>query len=327
MASLRKAPGTPTALGSYEIGGSLSGLAPGRRTVRMLRVRGLTGAAEEGLRPLRDLPDLRELTLDALDGVDLAPLAGLPLELLAVRDGRTLDLAPLGELPALEVLLLYDVADCRVPARLTLPETLTNLTVIVDGPVVEALVHAIDWARLTNLFVLKLGVGDRHAPPVELDLGFLRALPQLGLLDLGTAIWPARTGPRLLEPPFDALPPRLGQLRVSAPDPEAVTARLERHRAELAVAVYSRSGDPEPPWTPSEVSRGWTAYGRLLDAFPQEPDEYAAADAAEATLRTYDPALHQRLDFDPEQGGTGVHARTREDLDAALAILGVRPLR
>lgn len=87
MGSLRTAHGTPTALGSYEIGGSLADLVPGRRTVRMLRVRGLTGAADEGLRPLRDLPDLRELTLD---GVDLAPLAGLPLEHLAVRDGRTL---------------------------------------------------------------------------------------------------------------------------------------------------------------------------------------------------------------------------------------------
>lgn len=324
MATLRKAPGTPTALGSYEIGGSLAGLAPGRRTVRMLRVRGLTGASGEGLRPLRGLPDLRELTLDELDGVDLAPLAGLPLELLSVRDSRTLDLAPLAQLPALELLLLYDVADCRAPGRLTLPETLAHLTVIVDGPLVEALVHAIDWARLTNLFVLKLGVSDRHAPPIELNLGFLQALPQLGLLDLGTAIRPARTGPRLLEPPFDALPPRLGQLRVSAPDPEAATARLERHRAELAVAVYPCADEPEPPWTPAEVSRGWTAYGRLLDAFPHAPDEYAAADAAEAALHTHDPALHRRLDFDPEQDGTGISAGSREDLDAALAILGVR---
>jgi hypothetical protein len=36
-----------------------------------------------------------------------------------------------------------------------------------------------------------------------------------------------------------------------------------------------------------------------------------------------DPALLRRLDFDPEANGTGIAARTREDLEAALRILGL----
>ena len=40
-------------------------------------------------------------------------------------------------------------------------------------------------------------------------------------------------------------------------------------------------------------------------------------------LREADRALLRRLDFDPEAGGTGILARSREDLEAALGILGL----
>jgi hypothetical protein len=327
VAGLRKAPGTRSELGSYEISGSLDGLEPGRRTIRMLRIRKLTGATAEGLHPLRALPELAELTLDDADGVDLSPLTGLALDTVLIRGAKDVDLGPLAGLPRLEALLLTDLDRCRVPERLTLPEPLRHLSVIIDAPgldgaVIRALVDAIEWGRLPHLGALKLGVGGHHVlPPVQLELGFLRELPQLGLLDLGTGIWPAPDGPSLL----DALPPRLGQLRVGAEDPDATAALLEQHRPELAVAVYHRARpeDVEPPWTPAPVANGWTVYGSLHAVFPGLPDEYAAAEAAETRLRQRDSALHRRLDFDPEQGGTGISAPTREELHAALAILGL----
>jgi hypothetical protein len=44
---------------------------------------------------------------------------------------------------------------------------------------------------------------------------------------------------------------------------------------------------------------------------------------ARRRLRESDPALLRRLDFDPEANGTGILARSREDLEAALRILGL----
>jgi len=42
-------------------------------------------------------------------------------------------------------------------------------------------------------------------------------------------------------------------------------------------------------------------------------------------LRLADPALLQRLDFDPENAGTGISARTREDLQTAPRMLAISP--
>jgi hypothetical protein len=53
--------------------------------------------------------------------------------------------------------------------------------------------------------------------------------------------------------------------------------------------------------------------------------EHDALRAARKTLKEADPQLLRRLDFDPEADGTGIMARTREDLVAALAILGIAP--
>ena len=46
-------------------------------------------------------------------------------------------------------------------------------------------------------------------------------------------------------------------------------------------------------------------------------------DYPRSRLKAADPALEKRLDFDPESSGTGIMASSREDLEAALRILGV----
>ena len=89
--------------------------------------------------------------------------------------------------------------------------------------------------------------------------------------------------------------------------------------------MYERPG-PEPapePWTPIGFDGGWTVYGRLVDVLAEHGSEYDAAEAAEAMIAAADPALHARLEFDPESNGTGINASTREDLVTALALLGI----
>ena len=126
MAKLRKAPGTPAHLGIYELSGPLDGVSFGNRAVRKLRVRNVSAATEDTLAPLRELPELRRLELEHVSGVDLAPLAGLALDTLVLRDVRDVDLAPLADLPHVQLLLLVDIADCRVPERLALAPSLLN---------------------------------------------------------------------------------------------------------------------------------------------------------------------------------------------------------
>lgn len=326
MARLRKSPGTPTHLGSYELSGSLEGVSWGKRVVRMLRVRNVP---DGDLAPLRDLTELVQLEVEHAVGVDLSPLAGLPVDTLALRDVHDVDLAPLANLPELELLLLSDVSNCRVPERLTLSPSLTNLVVVIDAPglsgeIVRELAAAIDWPRLTQLHALAFSVGGNYpVPAIELDVGFLRQIPRLQFLDLPVGVWPAPDGPALLEPPFDAVPPSLGGMRVTSWDPET-TGRLIIEHLGWEAAVYGRPDAPvDPPWTPLGSDRRWTAYGRLVDVLTEHADEYGAAEAAEALIAAADPALHARLDFDPESNGTGINAQTRDDLEAALALLGI----
>ncbi len=247
---LRKAPGTPAHLGIYEVSGALDDIAFGRRVVRHLRVRNVT--TKHGLERLGELPELRHLELDNVAGLDLAPLAGLPLDTLVLRDVRDLDLAPLADLPDLELLLLVDLADCRVPERLPLSPSLLNLGVVIDGPglsgeIVKQLVAAIDWPALSCLDRLGFSVGGNEPlPAVEIDVGFLKQIPRLGFLDLPAGVWPAPDGPALLEPPFDAVPPSLEAMRVTAWDPEATEQLILEHLELESVAVYARPTKPQP---------------------------------------------------------------------------------
>jgi hypothetical protein len=252
------------------------------------------------------------------------------VDTMVLRDVSDVDLAPLANLPHLQALSLADVTECRVPDRLALPPSLEHLSVVIDAPsltgaIVRDLVEAVDWARLTQLRALVLSVGGNSPlPAIELDFGFLRQIPRLEFLDLPVGVWPAPSGPALLEPPFDAVPPSLGGMRVTSWDPET-TERLLLEHCGIQAAVYERPG-PEPappPWTPLDFDGGWTVYGRLVDVLTGHDSEYDAADAAEALIASTDPALHARIDFDPESNGTGIGASTREDLIAALALLGI----
>ena len=99
--------------------------------------------------------------------------------------------------------------------------------------------------------------------------------------------------------------------------------------------VYQRHAfEQDTAWEISEHEERWLAYGSLIDmpAIADAPDpdaiastEYDALGVAEATLRTADPALLDRLDFDPESSGTGIEAPTREDLERALNLLRLPP--
>jgi hypothetical protein len=87
-------------------------------------------------------------------------------------------------------------------------------------------------------------------------------------------------------------------------------------------------GTPKPPWTITGPDEGlWTVYGSLLREERGEHDdtEYDAHLRAIRRLRQADPALLQRLNFDPESTGTAINAPTRDDLETALRILGLKP--
>lgn len=86
--------------------------------------------------------------------------------------------------------------------------------------------------------------------------------------------------------------------------------------------------DPDSTWDilpPDADEDIWQAYGSLyLAAEGRDGEtEHDALRAAMRKLRNADSALLRRLDFDPEANGTSIHARTREDLEEALRILGL----
>ena len=330
---LRRARGTPPELGIFEVSGSLDGIELGGRVVKVLRVRRMDSETVEGLEPLRRLPDLREVELVHVTGVDLSALAHLGVERLTLQEVRGLDLAALEDLPKLRYLQVFNFAECRVPERLRLAASLENLLVANDardlsGAPVKRMIEAIDWEGLPNLFGLVLSVGGMEMlPAIEVDVGFLRHLTGLRLLRLDQGVWPAAGGPTLFEPPFDALPPNLQTIRITAWDPPRAERAL-RARG-LAAAVYGRPAEQEilRSWTPVETSDAWTMYGSLSAVFDDDAfaDEYAAAAEAERRLHAADAALPDRIDFDPESAGTGIAARSRDDLDRVLRILGINP--
>jgi hypothetical protein len=77
--------------------------------------------------------------------------------------------------------------------------------------------------------------------------------------------------------------------------------------------------DPEDP------KSGWQVYGSLADAFEDVPfdEEHEACKRAKTQLQIADPERASRIEFDSEADGTGIYARSREDLDWALARLGL----
>ncbi|MEV4420489.1 hypothetical protein AB0L40_11010 [Patulibacter sp. NPDC049589] len=323
MGTLRK----DTWPNGYIWSGPIDDLAPGRRTVERLELRKVGDIDVEGLRVLQRFPDLRQLFL--LDGGDvhLDGLDGLPLERLRIGGIASVDLRPVANLPALRDL---GVGECgiRNPEGLRFPETLDALILTFEEDV-ETLPHlasAIDWEGLRGLRTLIVH-GDPDAP-VSVDLSFLRHLPELDRLDLFEGVWHAGPGPSPLDPPFEGLSRKLSWIRIDAWDPDTVKPALAAYLvrdADHPPTVYQRYAPRKRrvPWEPFADPNGWQVYGSLHDAAADDDieTEYDAAEAAERKLRKADRALAARIEFDPENAGTGIYAKSREDLERVLAIL------
>jgi hypothetical protein len=343
MASkLRKVPNSAADLGAYEISGSLDGEVPGRRTVKDLHVKRLDGRFSQGLTALLAFDDVRRLTLEQIRDVDLDVLNRLSLDRLRIEHAGGLDLRVLSLRDGLRFVDFIDLDDdCIVPDELALPSSLEHLGVTEGragrtGRQVQDLLEAIDWSRLTGLTSLYVRVGGLDAmPPIETDMSFLRFLPELKYLDLGH-VYHAGAGPSPLEPPFEGLSRKLERVITEAWDPAAVREGLQRH---VGVPVDPTTGPggihqrrpyipPPPPWAihePANAGSLWSAYGSLADAagLTRDETESRALRQARARLRDTDPALLRRLDFDPESSGTAILASSRDDLVAALRILGL----
>ena len=112
MAGLRKDAGPD----AYFVTGTLAGIkGPGRRTVRVLTVRGLQGYADGDLAVLSTFPDLESLTLEKIADVDLAPLAQTGIRGLGLLGASRVDLGALAKLDRLTGLMIAQIADCTVP--------------------------------------------------------------------------------------------------------------------------------------------------------------------------------------------------------------------
>src|SRR3954447_9252294 len=134
--------------------------------------------------------------------------------------------------------------------------------------------------------------------------------------------------------PFDGLTRRLRKVVFEARETETAGAMMQEHLAELGdevqVSVRTPVTEVAPaPWTiskPEYAGAPWSTYGSFAEqtGAARETTEYDALRAARRTLREQDPGLLRRLDFDPEAAGTAILARHRDDLVAALRILGIR---
>ena len=335
MAKLRRLPGEYYGPHPYRISGSLDGVTPGRRTVGRLIVGRLGAEASEGLAPLAAFCDLRELELEWPVDVDLEPLTAVGLEQLQIANGRGIDLGPIARIATLEQLSVITPDRCSVPSSWPLSPTLQRIMLAGDddGPFLRDAVSAIPWSQLRSLEAVALMGQASHV-----DLGFLEALPWLRYLDV-RGILHAGRGPSPIVPPFTGLPAGLLGGLIEVPD----------HKAARS-AWRARAGQPAGPdadglgfralWWPTDEDRStrpwtirepdldgdpWTTYGSLQHAAQGQDGETEtdALRAARSRLRAADPALLRRLDFDPEADGTGIYARSRADLEAALGLLGL----
>lgn len=334
MGALRKRPRTPPDRGIYDVSGSLDGLTLGRRVVKELEVKRLDGPGTQGLAPLSAFSDLRRLMLEQVRDVDLGALSGLELELLRLQDVAGVDLGALSRLDGLRWLILACLdEDCRVPDQLALPGSLRTLALGEwrhgqSGELTRRILSAIDWARLSDLTSLDVRID--HVPPIEADLSFLGDLPRLESLSI-IGVDHRGPMPSPLEPPFDGLSRNLRRVGVEADDPVAVDEALRQHAGpalELGVRQRRPYTPPPTPWAihpPATAGSRWSAYGSLADAagLSRDETESTALRSARTRLREADPALLRRLDFDSESSGTAIIAASREDLVAALHVLGL----
>jgi hypothetical protein len=319
----------------YVASGSLAALRdPGRRIVRRLGIRNPDPG--DDLSSLAAFPDLAELELEHIHDVDISALAGLKLRTLAIWDCSSVDLDVLGELPALEVLRIGNVRDVAI-RRLPLARSLAGLAIINDDPAlngqpVARALKAIDWQALGRLQSLTVRVGGLYElPPIDVDLSFLRSLPALNHLMLAPGVHHHGPQPSPLEPPIDGLSKQLSYVEAEVTDPDAVQSALRGYLgpdAGLSIKPRRAVRAPARPWSLKALpdGEGWHTYGSLLRAEGGTLDdtEYDALRRAKGRLRAADRRLLARLEFDPENAGTGIMAPSREDLTRALELLGLK---
>lgn len=279
--------------------------------------------------------DLETLELKHVHDVDLSALAGLDLKRLSIWDFSSVNLEPLGQLPALEVLRIGNFRNVAVP-HLALARSLVGLTIVnddpdLDGRPVEQVVNAIAWPRLRGLQALTVRIGGLYeSRPIEVDLGLLRSLQVLDHLVLAPGVHHVGAQPSPLEPPFDGLPKRLTYVRAEVVDPDATQSALRAYLGEqagLSLKPLRVVREPSRSWVIHELpdSEGWATYGSFAreDRGALDDTEHDALRRAKRRLRAADAQLLRRLEFDPESAGTGIYAASRDDLNAALTILGL----
>jgi hypothetical protein len=184
------------------------------------------------------------------------------------------------------------------------------------------LVNAINWSTLDLLDSLEI------SSIISTDLGFLSKLPGLTHLEMKHAIEHAGSGGSPLRPPFEGLPRGLTWLRMSDDAPDTLRPQLREY-----LGLSSGSGMPVV-WGPvrraeqdaeDKDERDCTRYVELRRRSEGRDGEteYEALEAATHRLRVADPELLERLDLENETDGTWIGARSGDDLDAALRILGI----
>lgn len=335
MAGLKKIPGN-SGEGWYTVSGSLEEVTgPGRRTVEILEVH---RATDLDLSVLSAFPDLRRLELERVARVRIETLPRLPGLDLGLELISHTDLAGLSGRDDLRRLAIVDASECHVPPRMTLPDQLESLwlTANIDrstGEPIKAMLEAIDWSQLSGLRDLNVRVSS--GPLVQVDLGFLRLLPNLERLEVRDGIEHVGPQPSPLEPPFSGLSKRLTWVRIDAWDPPRVQAAMQSYLG-LSVdpmtrppTVYQRYGwEPDlPAWSVFETAGGWGVYGSFYEVFDGAvgDTEDDALREVKRRVRAVDRSLLKRLEFDQEAAGTGVWALDRVDIERLLEIVGVTP--
>ena len=130
-------------------------------------------------------------------------------------------------LTRLEFLAVTECVDLYARPGCWLPGRLGQLSVRAadeNSTDVSGVIEAIDWTSATGLRSLRI---HGTLPEVELDLGFLAALPGLRHLELEDGVRHAGPGPSPLEPPFVGLPEGLERLSFEADDRQSVARALD----------------------------------------------------------------------------------------------------
>jgi hypothetical protein len=321
----------------YKTAGSIEGLVEGRRTIRELTIRN----AEGSLSALGALPNLETLIINGGRDLDLSELALLSetCDFVALASLTGTDLGAL-RLPSTVRSFGISSSDdtCVINQPLLLPSGLTYLGLSARGQssvhTLAQVIQGVRWENVGELERLLMRAETTAAGyPLEVDLGLLRDLPRLERADIFGVRHRRSAGPSPLEPPFDGLPKTLSWLRIDTELPsESLQAQLAEYLpggGALDVGPLYPARPANQPWwiyEPDADGSGlWVASGSLADHFADQDfaEESRALRHARAVIKEKDVALLKRLDFDQEADGTMIMASSREDLVAALALLGI----